>query len=112
MVPETIVGQADVVVGEILVDGEQARLEDQDVVAGFDGQQIDAAGDQGLDLGVVAGHEIVEGEGSAVRRFVAWFDVQRLVGRPDAAGDEARPVRVAAREVVGGAAGESRRPCG
>src|SRR5207244_351748 len=99
-------GQANVVLGEVLVDGHQARLQNQDVVARFRGQQVDAAGNQSFDLGIVIGYEVVKRKRAGRLIVTAGFDVQRLVGRADAAGDEARLIRVAARVVVGGAAGQ------
>src|SRR5207244_8162123 len=96
--------QADVVLGHVLVEGDQACLEHENVVAGFGRQQIDAAGDQCLNLRVVVGHEVVEGQ-AAQGRIRARLNIESLVGGPDTAGDETRLVGIAARVGVGGAAG-------
>jgi hypothetical protein len=98
--------QADLVLLEVALDGDQARLEDENVVAGFHGQQIDASPDERVDLGVIGIDEVIERQRAAVQRLVTGLDVKRFVGRPDAAGDEARPVGVAARVVLGGATGQ------
>jgi len=91
---------------KVLVDGEQARLEDQDVVAGLGRQQIDAAGDERLDLRGVGCHEVIEGDRTAVRRLAAWLDVESLGRRSDACRPEAGRSGVAARELIRGAAGD------
>src|SRR5258708_681644 len=87
-------GQLEVVFGKELVQGEQARLEYQDVVARFDRQQINPAGNQTFDLTRVGDDEIIEGHRARarqvfrfiVKRFVRWADTPghetRLVGRP------------------------------
>jgi hypothetical protein len=56
-------------------------------------------------LFVIIGNERIERIASAALVGSARLDEERLVGRPDGAGDEARPVRVAAGEVVGRTSG-------
>src|SRR5205085_2211905 len=50
--------------------------------------------------------EIVERIPAGALVRPAWLDVQRLVGRPNAARDEARAAGVAAGELVGGVTGQ------
>ena len=85
---------------EELVDGEQARLHDQRVERRLGQQDVDAAGDQGADLLVVAGDHLVEGRVAAAG--VVDVDAHRelLLGRADAAGDEPGLVGVLAGEFV------------
>src|SRR5262245_28569583 len=97
-------GDGHAVLATILVDGEQRSLEDEDVIARFHGEKIDSSSDEGRNLLVVVCHEVVERERSRALVRATGFDVERLGGRTDAAGDEAGLVWVAPRVVVGCAA--------
>lgn len=90
----------------VFVDGKQTRLEDEDVVARFNRKEVDASGNEGLDLSVVAGDEIVVGVRPRSLILAARFDVERLRRWPDAARDKARLVGIATREVVGRMSGQ------
>ena len=82
--------------GAIFVDCEQPGLEDEDVVARLDRQQIDAAFDEGRDLLVVAINEIVIRQGPRPLSDAIGLHVEDLVGRSDAPRNKAWLVRIAA----------------
>ena len=55
-------------------------------------EDVDAAGDQAVNLLGVSGHHLIEGHVAPARVVDVRAQGQGLVGRPDAAGDEARLV--------------------
>ena len=98
--------EAEVVIGEVLLDGEDRGLEVQRVERRLREEDVDAAVDEAAHLLVIGIDELVEAH-AAERRVV---DVGRerggAVGRPHRAGDEARALL--RRDGVGGAAGDLR----
>src|SRR5436190_18158170 len=78
-------GQVYAVLGAVLVEGEQARLEHENVVTCFHRQKVHAAGNQRLDLGIVTGHKVIKRISAAGLVWAARFDIEGLVGRPDTA---------------------------
>ena len=99
-------GQADIVIVEVLFDGEQAGLEDERVESGFGQQNIDAAIDERFDLLVIGFDHLIEGGAAMAGIFDVAGDGKLLIRRADGAGDEARLFRIAGGVIVGSAAGQ------
>jgi hypothetical protein len=90
---------------EVLLDGEQARLEVERVDERFRQQDVDARLDERLDLRVVRRGHLVERR-AAVRGVVDFRADRGLLGRrADRARDESRPLRRALGPLVGRPAG-------
>jgi hypothetical protein len=93
---------------EELLAGEDRGLGVQGVEHRLDQQQVRAAGDQPLDGNAVIRGETIERDVAKAR--IVHIGRQRggAAGRPEHAGDEARLVRLAGGELVGGEAGDAR----
>src|ERR1700722_13334833 len=84
---------------EVLVEGEQAGLDHENVIAGLHGNEVHATRDKPTDLLRVAADEVLKSHRALTRRGTR-LDVQGLVGGTHAAGDKARPVGSAPGPVV------------
>ncbi len=98
--------QANAGVLEQLVDGEQRRLHDEGVEGRFRQQQVHTAGQQSLRLFVVSIDHLIEGDAAVTGVLDINTHRQRPIRWPDAAGNKAWLIRLAARQVVGGPAGD------
>ena len=96
--------QAHAFLFEHLVDRDERRLGVQRVDLRFDQQQIRAAVDQPARLVLERVAHLVEGDGAKRRIVDVGRDRQRLGGRPERAGDEARLVGCLRGPLVGDAA--------
>ncbi len=93
---------------ELLGHGNQGGLGGERVEDGLDEQHVGAAVEQAADLVAVGQAQVVERGGAEGRIVDLGRQRQRLVGRPDGAGHEARAVRRSRRPLVGHPAGQPR----
>ena len=80
-------------------DGGDRRLGVERVEDRLDQQEVGAALDQAVDLLGIGGAQLVEGDGAEARIGHVGRDRGGAVGRPERAGDEARPAVLALRDV-------------
>ena len=96
-------------VGEHLIDGVEAALEDERVEGRLGQQDVDAPFDERLDLLAVGRHHLVERHVAVARVGDVARDGELLVRRADRSRDESRPVGGRGHGRVGRLAGQPRR---